>query len=101
MKLPSPHLNISNFSESVKKNLSLLLLICLVLIVLLVGYVVYQEVRKMSQVTADTSGVTGQIVRVNLTQHQELSNRLDESQRFVPKSIPGNSIFSTAPKISQ
>lgn len=101
MKLSDMHFNVTNLGGFFKKNLSLLLLIFLIIIFISVGFVVFKEVRNISRATADLSGITGQTVRVNLGLHQELSNHLDENQRFVPKNILGNSIFSPIPKPSK
>lgn len=101
MKLPSLNFKISSVTELVSKNLSIILLGVLGIIFLLVGWVVFAEIKKVSLVTEDNSGITGQLVRVHTGQHQELVKKLEESAKFSPKMIPGNEIFSTAPNLSR
>lgn len=81
-----------------KKNISLLLLLFLVIVGLMAGYVIFGEVRKVSQARTDNSAASiGQILRVNITAHEELQKRLRENTQFVPGDTPNADSFGIAP----
>ena len=96
MKL-SINLNSASLVTILKKNISIVLLGFLLLVLLLASYIIFQEYRKIALVRSDTSGVTGQTVRVNLSQYDSLVQALEENQRFTPQPIPGSSSFGAAP----
>ncbi len=98
MNLSKLKLQIPSFDEISKKHLSTVLLVFIGVVALLVGFVVYREVRKFTQANSDTSGITGQIVKTNLNAHEGLTKRLEDYSRFSPRSISGNTVFSTAPR---
>lgn len=91
--------NLKNISVlgTLKKKLGLLLWIFLLLVALLTGTIIFKEWRKIVLVNSDTSGVTGQIVKVNIKQYQTLENQLNENARFVPQSVDGADAFGSAP----
>lgn len=100
MKLSGLNFKTTSLGEVLKKNISIVLWIFVLVIVLSVAYIVYQEIRRVSQVRTDNSGVYGQIVRVNVGQHEALEKRLNENERFAPHVIPGADVFNTAPSIN-
>lgn len=96
MKL-SINLKTESVVELLKKNISIILWVFLLIIFVLVGLIIFREYGKISQVRSDTSGVTGQTVRVNVQQHQEIENQFSENERFVPQAVPGSDSFGAAP----
>jgi hypothetical protein len=84
--------------DSLKKRLSLGLWIFLLVVALFSGYIIFQEVKKITQANADTSGITGETVRVNISQHQALEQRLNENLQFSPEPIPGADAFGAQPE---
>ena len=88
--------------HKLKDNFSLGLWVFLFIIAVLTGLVIFKEVRKVSQVQTDTSGLWDKIVRVNLSLHKNLETRLSENSSFQPQTVPGVKAFSAAPvKVSQ
>ena len=62
------------------------------------GFVIFNEARKVSQARTDNSASSiGQILRVNIAQHEELLKRLDENSRFQPQDIPNADAFGNPP----
>jgi hypothetical protein len=100
MKLDFKNLGSLAIGDKIKNNVSLLLLIVLGIIALMAGFVMFKEVRRVSQVRTDTSAVTGQIVRVNVTQHQAIEQKLEENLRFTPEIVPNADAFGSAPVIA-
>lgn len=100
MKLPSLNFKSGSGVSALnifKHNLGLVLLCAIAIIAVLTGLVIFKEVRKVSQVQTDTSGILDKIVRVNLTQHQALEKQLGDNSSFEPIPVPGADVFGAAP----
>lgn len=101
MNISFKNLSSLSLGEKLKNNVSLLLLIFLGIVALMAGFVMFKEVRKLSLASMDTSAVTGQIVRVNMTQHQAIEQRLEENLRFTPEIVQNADSFGSAPIIER
>lgn len=82
---------------TIKKKIGMLLGLFLLVVAILAGLVIYKEWKKISLVRSDTSGITGQIVKVNLNQYQDLETQLNDNINFAPQTIEGSESFGTAP----
>lgn len=97
MNLKNLKFQLPSSDELLKKHLSGVLWVFLLIVAALVGYVVFKEVRKFTQVNVDNSGITGQIVRTDMSGHDALTQTLQNYSGFVPRAISGNSVFNTLP----
>lgn len=97
IKIPINLKGLDALLDKAKGKLSILLWVFLGIIVLFTGLVIFQEVRKVTLVQTDTSGILDRIVRVNLGQHQALEKRLGENTSFQPWPVAGADAFGSAP----
>lgn len=96
MKLSLDLKNITVLNK-LKGNFSILLWVAILVVAFLTGLVVFNEVRKITQVQTDTSGILDRIVRVKLSNHENLEKRLGENSSFQPVKIEGAEAFSPVP----
>lgn len=101
IKIPINLKGLGNLVNTVKGKFSILLWVFLGLIIIFTGLVIFQEVRKVTSVQIDTSGILDRIVRVNLQQHGELENRLGENTSFQPWPVAGADAFGLAPAVGR
>lgn len=101
MKKPSfdlKQISIKSLLKFFQKDIAVVLWIFLALTVVLVGWIVSKEIGHIRTVSSDLSGITGEIVRTNLSQYQQLEQKLDDNARFVPATVEGTSAFGSPPK---
>ena len=95
-------MNFKNFStfklSSLSTHMGAVLSIFTLLVFLMVGWVVYQEIRKFTGLSIDTSVVQSKTIRVNMEKYNELQKRFDDNAQFKPQPIDKAYVFSTPPE---
>lgn len=92
--------NFHNILDYFKKNLSIVMLAFLVLVLILVGFIIFDEIKKITQVTGAPEN-SGQILRVNLEKHRKLEKTLNDNSTFSPEEVDGAGAFGVAPPKSK
>ncbi len=94
------NLNFHSILDYFKKNLSIVMLTFLILVLILVGFIIFDEIKKITQVN-DNAESSGQILRVNLEKHKQLEKTLNNNSTFSPELIDGAGAFGVAPPKSK
>ena len=84
--------------KKIKFSIASVLWVCVGIILVLTGLVVFSEVRKITLVQTDTSGIMDRIVRVKLPQHEELQKKLGENTSFRAAPVEGAEAFRIPPR---